>query len=459
MGVETEYGLIAAPPPRQRQLAPDELARVLFSPVVREYSSSNIFLDNASRLYLDVGSHPEVATAECDSLSQLLAYERAGDEVVDELAQTAEHALPGSRVYLFKNNVDSAGNSYGCHENYLVGRNIVLRELGRAILPFLITRQLICGAGMIAPAKGDQPAQFLLSQRADQVWESVSSATTRSRPIINTRDEPHGDSKRFRRMHVIIGDSNMAEPSFALKVGSMLLMVEMIEAGFDLPDLEIDEPIVQLRRIARDETGRVELPLSRGGTTTPLAVQTALYECAGKWLDSRPEKGTSNAELRRVHQLWGDVLAAIDSGDFSKVNRDVDWVIKKQLLERYRDRLGGDWAHPKLAQIDLTYHDIRVGRGVYDHLVQRGLVNRWIDDIDIARAKRMAPATTRAAMRGRFLAQARASNANITVDWTRMKVNRPEPHTEEFLDPFETNDNRLEALIDYMVNNADTPPE
>ena len=216
MGIETEYGLTTSAGPGERALSPDEVARVLFRPIVQEHSSSNIFSTNASRLYLDVGSHPEVATAECDSLSQLLAYECAGDAIVNRLGEQAEQAFAAEShpraVYLFKNNVDSAGNSFGCHENYLISRHMVLKDLGLALLPFLITRQLICGAGMVQPAKGDKPAQFLLSQRADQVWEGVSSATTRSRPIINTRDEPHGDSKRFRRMHVIVGDSTMAEP-------------------------------------------------------------------------------------------------------------------------------------------------------------------------------------------------------------------------------------------------------
>lgn len=175
MGIETEYGLTTSAGSKERTLSPDEVARVLFRPIVQEHSSSNIFSTNASRLYLDVGSHPEVATAECDSLSQLLAYECAGDAIVNRLGEHAEQAFAAEgrprAVYLFKNNVDSAGNSFGCHENYLIGRHMVLKDLGLALLPFLITRQLICGAGMIQPAKGDKPAQFLLSQRADQVWE------------------------------------------------------------------------------------------------------------------------------------------------------------------------------------------------------------------------------------------------------------------------------------------------
>lgn len=458
MGIETEYGITATTPPEVRPATPDEVARVMFQPVALEHSSTNIFTNSASRLYLDVGSHPEIATAECDSLSQLMAYERAGDLVVDELARQAEEKL-GARVYLFKNNVDSAGNSYGCHENYLVGRDIVLREMGRELLPFLITRQLLCGAGLVTPQG------FLLSQRADHVWEGVSSATTRSRPIINTRDEPHGDSSRFRRMHVIVGDSNMAEPTFALKVGSMLLMLEMIEAGFELPDLEIVDPIARIRDIARDRTGGTALELAAGGTITALEVQEALLERATAWLERRDTVaevaaeedtgtargiGTPTEEMRRVVELWERTLRAIRTGDLSLIDRDIDWAIKLRLLEQYRDRLGGDWSHPKLAQIDLTYHDIRPGRGLYSVLERRGLVNRWLDDAVITAAVDTAPPTTRAALRGRFLRHARELGANVTVDWTRFKVNRPEARTEEFADPFVSADPRLDALLSYM---------
>lgn len=454
MGIETEYGITASASDGQRVMSPDEIARVLFRPIVSTYSSSNIFSPNASRLYLDVGSHPEIATAECDSLSQLIAYERAGDAMVNRMAVQAEEALADEgekrAVYLFKNNVDSAGNSYGCHENYLIGRHVVLKDLGKALLPFMITRQLICGAGMIRPAKGEEPARFVLSQRADQVWEGVSSATTRSRPIINTRDEPHGDSKRFRRMHVIVGDSNMAEPTMAVKVGSTLLMLEMLEAGFEVPNLSVLEPIQHIRAIALDPTGRTQLPLEGGGSTTALAMQQELCTAAERWLEHREDTGTPTAELARVVDLWKRTLAAIDTQDFSDVDREIDWVIKRSLLERYRERLGGDWAHPKLAQIDLTYHDIRPGRGLYSVLEQRGMVKRWIDDAAIDAAVNTAPPTTRAKLRGEFLAVARELDAAVTVDWTRMKVNRPEPMTEEFSDPFVSEDPRLDGLLDYM---------
>ena len=457
MGIETEYGLFSSSPADRRGLDPDELARKLFRPVVEKYSSSNIFTHNSSRLYLDVGSHPEVATAECDSLTQLLNHERAGDLVVDELARATEDELvargEASAVYLFKNNVDSAGNSYGCHENYLVSRHLVLKELSTALLPFFITRQLICGAGRIKPTAGQSPAQFVLSQRADQVWEGISSATTRSRPIINTRDEPHGDSSRFRRMHVIVGDSNMAEPTFALKVGSALLMLEMLEAGFDVPSFAIAEPIAQMRAIAGDQTGQTPLTLADGSTIPAIEVQRQLASAAARWLDERPDAGTLNSEMRRVVDLWGRTVTAVETQDFSQVDQEIDWVIKKKLLDSFRAKLDCDWSHPKLAQVDLTYHDIRSGRGLYSVLSRRGLVRRWTTDEAIAAAREQAPATTRAALRGKFLTAARQTGANVTVDWTKLKVNRPEPRVEQFLDPFVADDARLQPLLDYMQEN------
>lgn len=468
MGIETEYGLIATRGNKIRCnvdsrlcrqcSSPDEVARCMFRPVVKEYGSTNVFTDNASRLYLDVGNHPEVATAECDSLSQLIAYERAGDRMVDDLARIAEKRLRdmgcAESIYLFKNNVDSAGNSYGCHENYLVSRQVVLKDMGRALLPFLITRQLIAGAGLIRAPRGSEPAQFVLSQRADKVWDGISSATTRSRPMINTRDEPHGDSTRFRRMHVIVGDSNMAEPTSALKVGSMQLVIEMLEAGVDLPEFDLADPIAVIQEVSRDLTGRARVELADGGSVAALDIQRRLCERARDWLGQRDDCGTPIAELARVVDLWERTLDAIDARDLARVGTEIDWVIKLQLLEQFRDRLSCDWSHPKLAQVDFTYHDVRPGRGLYNALVERGRVARWVTDADIAKAMHHAPATTRANLRGKFLRTARELNAETSVDWVRMKINRPEPYTEEFADPFACRDPRLDALLDYMRVNA-----
>ena len=246
------------------------------------------------------------------------------------------------------------------------------------------------------------------------------------------------------------GDSNMAEPTMALKVGSTLLILEMLEAGFELPEFDIEKPIHHIRAIARDMTGLTELPLAGGGSVTALEVQQQLCQRATQWLEEREDAGTPTAEMRRVVDLWQRTLHAIETQDFSGVDREIDWVIKLGLLERYRARLGGHWDHPKLAQIDMTYHDIRPSRGLYHVLLRKGLIERWITDSEIERAMDTAPATTRAALRGQFLAAARSLGANVTVDWTRLKVNRPEPRTEELLDPFVADDDRVEALLDYM---------
>ena len=447
MGVETEFGVAAYDGSRQ-VLTPEEVARYLFRPVVAQHRSSNVFTSNASRLYLDVGSHPEYATAECDSLSQLLAYDKAGERIFHQLSQQCDEALRNDgfagSTYLFKNNVDSRGNSYGAHENYLISRELALKSFGQQLLPFLITRQLICGAGKIA---GDK---FVISQRADQVWEGVSSATTRTRPIINTRDEPHGDSHRYRRMHVIVGDSNMSEPTFALKVGSMLLVIEMLEAGFDLPDMELADPIAHIRDIAADPTGATELTLAAGGTVTALEVQQRTLDAATRWLEQRPDEGTPNEEMARVVDLWARVLDAIATQDFSGVDTEIDWVIKRKLLTQFKDRLGCGWDHPKLAQIDLTYHDINPERGLFYLLERKGLAARWIEDAAIEQAVDNPPATTRAAVRGEFLTAVRERGLAHNVDWVHLKVNRPEPRTVELQDPFANADDAAADLISWV---------
>lgn len=444
MGVETEFG-VTAYRDGEAVLNPEEVSRYLFRPVVAKHRSSNIFTDNASRLYLDVGSHPEFATAECDSVTQLLNYDKSGELLYNQLAAQAEEALAGDRIggelYLFKNNVDSKGNSYGTHENYLISRDLVLKSFGKQLLPFLVTRQLICGAGMV------KKGQFVISQRADQVWEGVSSATTRTRPIINTRDEPHGDSHRFRRMHVIVGDSNMSEPTFALKIGATLLVIEMLEAGFDLPDFELDNPILHIRPVSLDPTGQTELELKEGGTVTALEIQQATLDAAARWLEVRPDEGTPNEEMARIVDLWRRTLDAIASQDFSGVDTEIDWVIKRKLLSQFKDKLQADWDHPKLAQIDLAYHDINPQRGLFSLLQRKGLAARWTTDEAIAQAAAQPPQTTRAALRGRFLDAVRAAGADYNVDWVHLKVNRPEPQVVDLLDPFVTEDERVDALL------------
>src|SRR6201990_2166005 len=268
-GVETEYGLTCSFR-GQRRLSPDEVARYLFRGVVSWGRSSNVFLRNGSRLYLDVGSHPEYATPECDSVVDLVTHDKAGERILEGLVADAGRRLRaegiGGDIYLFKNNTDSAGNSYGCHENYLIVRAGEFSRISDVLLPFLVTRQLICGAGKVLQTP--KAATFCLSQRAEHIWEGVSSATTRSRPIINTRDEPHADAEKYRRLHVIVGDSNMCETTTMLKVGTAALVLEMIESGVPFRDFSLDNPIRAIREVSHDLTGRRPVRLARRGDTT-----------------------------------------------------------------------------------------------------------------------------------------------------------------------------------------------
>ena len=287
MGIETEFG-ITCTFHGQRRLSPDEVARYLFRRVVSWGRSSNVFLRNGSRLYLDVGSHPEYATAECDDLRTLIAHDKAGERILQDLVVDAEARLEeegiGGDIYLFKNNTDSAGNSYGCHENFLIARAGEFSRIADGLIPFLVTRQLIAGAGKVL--QSPRGASYCLSQRADHIWEGVSSATTRSRPIINTRDEPHADAERYRRLHVIVGDSNMSETTTLLKVGSAALVLEMIEAGVPLRDFTFENPIRAIREISHDITGRRPVRLAAGGEISALDAQLDYYSRAADYVAS-----------------------------------------------------------------------------------------------------------------------------------------------------------------------------
>ena len=265
-GLENEYG-VTFTHHGQRRLSPDEVARYLFRRVVSWGRSSNVFLENGARLYLDVGSHPEYATPECDSLEDLVAHDKAGERILHGLVNGAQERLDEEgikgQVFLYKNNTDSAGNSYGCHENYLTDRTDDLGNYSEVLIPFLVSRQIYSGAGkIISTPKGPL---FCLSQRAEHIWEGLSSATTRSRPIINTRDEPHADAERYRRLHVIVGDSNMNETANFLKLGTTAILLQMLEdPSVIVRDLTLENPIRAIREISQDITCRRKVRLANG---------------------------------------------------------------------------------------------------------------------------------------------------------------------------------------------------
>ncbi|CAM2953382.1 Pup--protein ligase [Saccharomonospora xinjiangensis] len=446
-GIETEFG-VTCTFHGQRRLSPDEVARYLFRRVVSWGRSSNVFLSNGSRLYLDVGSHPEYATAECDDLTQLVTHDKAGERILEDLLVDAERRLAdegiGGDIFLFKNNTDSAGNSYGCHENYLVTRAGEFSRVADVLLPFLVTRQLICGAGKVLQTP--RGAVYCLSQRAEHIWEGVSSATTRSRPIINTRDEPHADAERYRRLHVIVGDSNMAEPTTLLKVGSVNLVLEMIEEGIQFRDFTLDNPIRAIREISHDLTGRRQVRLAGGREASALEIQREYYARAVQHV----EAGGGSPASRQVIDLWGRALDAVEQQDFSGIDTEIDWAIKHRLVERYRSKHNLVLSDPRIAQLDLAYHDIRRGRGVFDLLQRKGLVRRITDDGEIELAKDTPPQTTRAKLRGDFIAAAQQAGRDFTVDWVHLKLNDQAQRTVLCKDPFRSVDERVERLISSL---------
>ena len=447
-GIENEYG-VTCTSAGQRRLSPDEVARYLFRKVVSWGRSSNVFLGNGSRLYLDVGSHPEYATPECDDIREAVIHDKAGERILEGLVEEAQLRLAeegvDGQIYVFKNNTDSAGNSYGCHENFLIGRQGEFQAVSDVLIPFLVSRQIICGAGKISML-GHKPT-YCVSQRADHIWEGVSSATTRSRPIINTRDEPHADAERYRRLHVIVGDSNMSETTTLLKLGSAHLVLQMIEAGAPMRDLSLENPIRAIREISHDITGRTPVRLSNGKEMSALQIQGEYFERARTFAE---KEGISDPVTKQVLDLWQRTLTAIDTDDLGMVDTEIDWVIKHRLLDQVSAKHGLGLDDPRLQQIDLTYHDINRRRGLFYLLQRRGRAARVCTDPEVFTAKTFPPQTTRAKLRGDFIRSAQAHRRDFTVDWVHLKLNDQAQRTVLVKDPFSAQDPRVERLIDGM---------
>ncbi len=446
-GLENEYG-VTCTLRGQRRLSPDEVARYLFRRVVSWGRSSNVFLENGARLYLDVGSHPEYATPECDSIYDLVVHDKAGERILEQLVTFAEQRLreEGIRgvIYLFKNNTDSAGNSYGCHENYLTSRRDDFGHYAEVLIPFLVSRQIYAGAGkVLQTARG---AQFCISQRAEHIWEGVSSATTRSRPIINTRDEPHADAERYRRLHVIVGDSNMSEYATFLKVGAASILLRMLEdPKVVLRDMSLENPIRAIREISHDPTCTKRVRLANGREASALEIQSEYLTRALRYAESN---GVSPLEEQALG-MWEHCLTAL-AKDPLTLDRECDWVIKHKLIEAYREKNDLPLTHPQVALLDLQYHDVSQERGLFYKMQARGMVDRICDEADISRAgpdELRPPQTTRARLRGDFIRKAKERKRDYTVDWVHLKLNDQAQRTVLCKDPFKSHDERVERLI------------
>jgi len=447
--VETEYGVTCSFG-GQPGLSPEEVTRYLFRRVVSWGRSSNVFLRNGARLYLNGAGHPEYATPECDSVVDLVAHDKAGERILEGLAVDAERRLreegTAGDIYLFKNNTDSAGNSYGCFENYLVDRHGDLGRLVDILTPFLVTRQIICGAGKVLPTP--RGVVYCVSQRADHIWEIVSPGAARSRSVIDTADKPHADAERYRRLRVTVGDSNMSQTTMLLKVGATDLVLRMIEAGTIMPDVTLDNPIRAIREVSHDMTGRSRVRLADGREMSALQIQ---YEYLNRAKDFTDRNGLDPVS-GRVLEMWRRVLGAIEAGNLDGIAREVDWVTKYQLIERYRSRHDLPLSSPRIARLDLAYHDINRGRGLYYLLQRDGAVDRVTRDLDIFAAKAIPPQTTRAKLRGEFISRAKEKLADVSVDWMHLKLNDQAQRTVLCKDPFRSADERVDRLIASMVN-------
>ena len=443
-GLENEYG-VTCTLRGQRRLSPDEVARYLFRRVVSWGRSSNVFLQNGARLYLDVGSHPEYATPECDSIYDLVVHDKAGERILEQLLASAEQRLreEGIRgvIYLFKNNTDSAGNSYGCHENYLTSRRDDLAHYAEVLIPFFVSRQIYAGAGkVLQTARG---AIYCIAQRAEHIWEGVSSATTRSRPIINTRDEPHADAERYRRLHVIVGDSNMSEYTTFLKVGATSILLRMLEdPSVVLRDMTLENPIRAIREISHDMSCRRTVRLQNGREVSALDIQREYLDRALRYADA---KGLSPLEAKAL-QMWEHCVTTIEK-DPLELDREVDWVIKYRLVEAYRSKHDLPLSHPKVALMDLQYHDVNRSRSLFYLLQDRDRVERMCSDADVDDAIDNPPQTTRARLRGEFIRRAKERKRDYTVDWVHLKLNDQAQRTVLCKDPFKSRDERVEKLI------------
>ena len=363
---------------------------------------ANVILTNGARLYVD-HAHPEYSGPECTDPLAAVLWDKAGERVMEEAAAQAS-AIPGTApIQLYKNNTDNKGASYGCHENYLMSRATPFAEIVRYLTPFFVTRQVVCGAGRVGLGADGREDGFQISQRADFFEVEVGLETTLKRPIINTRDEPHADPEKYRRLHVIIGDANMSELSTYLKLGTTALVLSMIEDKFLTSDLSIDGAVAELRAISHDPTCRHLITMRDGRKLTAIQVQMEYLELARKYTQER--FGSDVDELTAdVLDRWESALITL-ADDPIRLAGQLDWVTKLQLMDGYRTRDGIGWNHPRLQLVDLQYSDVRADRGLYNKLVAAGRMERLLDEREVRRAVTNPPEDTRAYFRGRCLRQ------------------------------------------------------
>lgn len=398
----------------QQDKEEDDFARIdAHRPFSFHEMKSDLVLPNGARFYND-HTHPEYSTPECRTLRDLLAHDRAGERVVQRAAERRNRALGGPHVQLYKNNTDLHGHSYGCHDNYLVSRSIPFPQLVAGLLPFLVSRQVIAGAGKVgieAQESGFVPGQYQLSQRADFMETDLSVDTMHNRPVLNTRDEPHADRTKYRRLHLIIGDANMCEYATALKVGTTQLALELIDRGA-APAIELADPVAAVKQISRDPDLKATVRQQQGPALSGIEIQEQYYTAARRMLAG------ADAETDWVLREWGDTLELLKQ-DRGRLVGKLDWVTKLWLFETFirEERIG--WDDPWLASLDLEYHNVNADRGLYLGLEAEGKAWRMTTEADIEQALTAGPGDTRGGLRG--LCVRRFPDQIKAMQWERIQ--------------------------------------
>jgi proteasome accessory factor A len=367
------------------------------APSDEELGLANVILTNGARYYVD-HAHPEYSTPECTNPRDLVIHDKAGERILELSIARATQAMPlGQRVLVYKNNTDNKGVSYGTHENYLVDRAVPFPRIVRDITPHFVSRQIYCGAGLLG---GNDDIPFQISQRADFFEVEVGLETTLKRPIVNTRDEPHADPEKYRRLHVIIGDANMSEVATYLKTGVTAIVLMMIEDEAVTEPFALENPVQALRAISHDLSCRRTVRLKDGRAVRAVDIQWGYHEMASKYIARHDVPAWAADIMLR----WEETLSALEV-DPMKLERQLDWVAKLSTLSSYRDKHDLEWSDPKLALLDLQYHDIRLDKGIANVLVRNGKLERLSTEAEVQRAIEAPPVDTRAYFRGRCLAQ------------------------------------------------------
>jgi len=419
-GLENEFG-IAFTCNGRRTLPSEKVVGYLFEKLITTEGFLNVFLENGARFYLDTGCHPEYATPECASPMDVMIYDKAGERILENLLNYAqnkvhEEGFQGD-LAIFKNNTDFVGNSYGCHENYLADRTADFYYMAEQLIPFLVTRQIFTGAGKVFRTR--RGTVYHISQRAQHIRQKISGTTTNERSIINTRDEPHAIKEKYRRLHIIVGDSNMSEFSTYLKVGTTALVLQMIEDDFLPPTFSLRNPVRAIKDISRDLTCREAVPLNSGKKYSALELQKEYLDLAHRYYSTR----TMSPEAADILQKWEYVLTKLEE-DPMQLHHEIDWVIKLHLLQAYGERtnLSPEASGDRMLMLDLQYHDIRREKGLYFLLERKGHVVRLATDEQIEKAMVDPPQNTRAKMRGELIKLAKMKRIPYDLDWNYIRI-------------------------------------